>query len=154
MNRIVSAVAAYALLTALFGGCATTPQPRQSALQGEGILTALRGLVKNYEARDRDAFLEGLSLKYPAREEFSQALAGVFAEYQTARVRIQYPKMVITIDDRGARLISTWDSELRTEGGKIVKDGARSTFLFDPGTFKLLGIEGKNPFVPQAAADK
>jgi hypothetical protein len=28
-----------------------------------------------------------------------------------------------------------------------VKDGARSTLIIDKGAYKLIGIEGKNPFL-------
>jgi len=40
------------------------------------------------------------------------------------------------------------EGEWQSSGGKIIKDGARSTLLLDKGPSKLLGIEGKNPYLP------
>ena len=64
---------------------------------------------------------------------------------------IQYTKMFIMIEDKGmARATFNWDSGWQTAGGSILKNSGRATFVFDTKDGRLVLIEGKNPFLPQA----
>jgi hypothetical protein len=129
--------------------CATTP-PKQAAIQGEGVLAAVRAIANAYEKRDLDAFMDAVSVAYPERDTLEKSVAGVFSEYQTIRFTIHYTRMLIEIKYQGKiNATFTWEGEWQTAGGKTVKDGARGTLIFDPGTYKLMQVEGKNPFVPQ-----
>jgi hypothetical protein len=57
-------------------------------------------------------------------------------------------RMQVTVEEKGnIKAVFTWEGEWQTPGGKIVKDGARSTLIIDKGAYKLIGIEGKNPFL-------
>jgi hypothetical protein len=83
------------------------------------------------------------------REAFAKSLNAVFAKYDTIRFNIQYTKMLIMIEEKGQiRTAFNWDAEWLAAGGALQKNGGRVTFVFDPGNFKLLSIDGKNPFVP------
>ena len=56
--------------------------------------------------------------------------------------------MIILIDqERKMRVSFTWDAEWTVAGGTNVKDGGRITLIFEPGDFKLISIDGKNPFL-------
>lgn len=120
-----------------------------AGLQGENVLAAVRDLTKSYEGRDLDAFMEKVSSAYPDREAFRTSLEKVFSAYQTISFKLHYTKMLIMIQDKGnIKVTFTWEGEWKTSGGKIVKDGARVTLVLDPGAYRLLGIDGKNPFLP------
>jgi hypothetical protein len=56
--------------------------------------------------------------------------------------------MIIMIEQTSQmRVTFTWDAEWLASGGASVKDGGRVTMVFEPGDFKLLSIDGKNPFL-------
>ena len=58
--------------------------------------------------------------------------------------------MLIMIEEKGAiKTTFNWDGEWLAAGGTTQKNGGRVTLVFEPGSFKLLSIDGKNPFVPQ-----
>jgi hypothetical protein len=67
------------------------------------------------------------------------------------RFTAQFQKMLVNVLFKGnIKATFTWQGEWKTSGGKIVKDGARITLVLDKASYKLLDVEGKNPFVPQA----
>ncbi len=128
--------------------CGKKP-PQQAALQGRRILSAIRDITQAYEKKDLGSFMGAVAKDFSDRPSLEQAAGRVFTKYESIRFTVQYTKMLVMIADRGnIRATFTWDGEWRTAGGKIVKDGARVTLVFDPGDYKLQAIEGKNPFVP------
>ncbi len=128
--------------------CGKKP-PQQAALQGRRILSAIRDITQAYEKKDLGSFMGAVAKDFSDRPSLEQAAGRVFTKYEAIRFTVQYTKMLVMIADRGnIRATFTWDGEWRTAGGKIVKDGARVTLVFDPGDYKLQAIEGKNPFVP------
>ncbi len=136
------------VLTITLSSCGTVPLEK-AGLQGEGVLAAVRDLTSAYERRDLDAFMEKVAPAYPEREAFRTSVEKVFAAYQTIRLKLRFTKMLVIVQDKGnSKTTFTWEGEWSTPGGKIVKDGARVTLVFDPGVYKLLGIEGKNLYVP------
>ncbi len=147
MNRtaVSIVVITLALLTSACGKVALGPV----GLQGENVLAAVRDLTKAYERRDLDAFMEKVSTAYPDREAFRTSVEKVFATYQTISFKLHYTKMLVVIQEKGnIKATLTWEGEWKTAGGKIVKDGARVTLVLDPGVYRLLGIEGKNLYLP------
>jgi hypothetical protein len=147
MKRLVlSAILIVPLL--LPASCGKEPL-KQAGLQGESTLGVVRDLTSAYERRDIEAFMDKISSAYPDREGFRKTVENVFGTYQTIMQNVQYSRIVVTVQEKGhIRAAFTWEGEWRTVGGKIVKDGARSTLVLDRGMFKLLSIEGKNPYVP------
>ncbi len=135
----------------VLASCASTP-PKQAAIQGEGALAAVRDLQKAYEKRDIDAFMDLVSSAYPGREAFRKDLEKTFAAYQTIQFSIQDTRMLVMVQYQGTiKTVFPWTAEWRSSGGKIVKDGGRVTLVHDPGTYKLLAVEGKNPYIPVEA---
>ena len=147
MNR--SFAAAIALFLALaISSCATTPLGK-AGIQADSTLTAIRGLIGAYERRDIDAFMEKVATAYPDRAAFQTSVEKIFTTYQTIRFKLHFTKILVMVQEKGnIKATFTWEGEWQTTGGRIVKDGARVTLVFDPGTYKLLGIDGKNMFIP------
>jgi hypothetical protein len=59
--------------------------------------------------------------------------------------------MVILIEEKGmAKATFNWDSDWQTAGGSLLKNSGRAAFVFEAREGKLLTIDGKNPFIPQA----
>jgi hypothetical protein len=86
---------------------------------------------------------------YKDREALSSSLASVFSKNETIRFNIQYTKMLIMVEEKGPiRTTFNWDGEWHAVGGATQKNGGRVTLVFDPGSFKLVSIDGKDPFVP------
>ncbi len=149
MNRILSFLTLTVLLFSA-AACSGTKPPTQTAVKGNSVISALRDLSHMYEKKNLPGFMNFVSDNYKDRQTFSTALASVFTKYETVRLTVQYTKMIIMIDDKGAtRAIFNWDSEWQTAGGNVQKDGGRVTFVFDPRDSKLASIDGKNPFIPQ-----
>ncbi len=147
MKRSFTAVIVF-LLALLISSCGTVPLGK-AGLQGESTLAAVRDLTSAYERRDLDAFMEKVAPAYPERGAFRTSVEKIFSTYQTIRFKLHYTKILVMVQDKGnIKATFTWEGEWRTTGGKIVKDGARVTLVFDPGTYKLLGIDGKNLFLP------
>ena len=147
MNRAAVSIV-FITLVLLISACGKVPLG-PVGIQGENVLAAVRDLTKAYEGRDLDAFMEKVSTAYPDRESFRTSVEKIFATYQTIKFRLHYTKMLIVVQDKGnIKATYTWEGEWKTSGGKIVKDGARVTLVLDPGAYKLLGIEGKNPYLP------
>jgi hypothetical protein len=150
MKRSFTAAITF-FLALLISSCSTVPLGK-AGLQGEGTLAAIRDLTGTYERRDLDAFMEKVAPAYPEREAFGTSVEKVFAAYQTIRFKLHFTKILVMVQEKGGiKATFTWEGEWRTTGGKIVKDGARVTLVFDPGTYKLLGIDGKNLFIPSDA---
>ena len=147
MKRLFTFISVVCVMSVLFS-CGKTPLG-PVGLQGENVLAAVRDLAKAYERRDLDTFMEKVSTTYPDREAFQTSVEKVFATYQSISFKLYYNKMLVMIQDKGnIKATFTWEGEWRSSGGKIVKDGARVTLVLDPGAYKLLAIEGKNPYLP------
>lgn len=148
MKRILSFTVTAILLFGL-SACGEKKPPQPGALQGKKILDAVRDLSVRYEKKDPGGFLDLVSQGYGGREAFERSVKGVFSRYDSIRFTVQGTKMLVMVPDRGNIKASVnWDAEWRTTGGGLLKDGGRVTLVFDPGTFQLVAIEGKNPFVP------
>ncbi len=130
--------------------CSTKKAPDQSAVQSKNILSVLREISRSYETKDLDAFLSDVSDTFPDRAALSKSLKGVFGKYETIHFNIQYARLIIFVEQKGPiRSTFTWDAEWHMPGRTALKDGGRVTFVFDAGSFKLLSIDGKNPFLAQ-----
>jgi len=135
-------------LALMISSCSTVPLGK-AGIQGENTLAAVRGLTSTYERRDLDAFMDKISIAYPDREGFAKSVEKIFSTYQAISYKLHFNKILVMVQDKGnIKATFTWEGEWKTTGGKIVKDGARVTLVFDPGTYKLLGIDGKNMFIP------
>lgn len=136
-----------ALLALAASSCGKKP-PQQPALLGGSAIASLRTIVSAYEREDMSSFSEKIARDFPERETFLRSVAAVFEKYDSIKFWVQYPKMLIMIEETGRmRLTFTWDAEWRI-GERMTKDGGRVTFVFDPTGSQLRTIDGKNPFVP------
>ncbi len=154
MNRIP----AYLIMVLLLftgSACSAKKPPEQSAVQGNKAIAALQDLGKNYEMKNISAFMAHIANTYADRQPFAASLEAVFAKYETVRFTFQYTRMLITVEVNGTtKLAFNWDSEWQTAGGSVQKNSGRSTFAFEPREAQLVSIDGKNPFIPQAAETK
>jgi len=149
MNRVLALIAVFSLLV-VFPACGGKKPPEQAAVKSKNVLSVLRGMNKAYEQKDLDAFLSDVSESFPGRASFEKSLAEVFAKYETVHFTIQYSKMLILIEEKGpVRTTFTWEAEWLTKGGGPLKDGGRVTLVFEPSGYKLVSIDGKNPFLAQ-----
>jgi hypothetical protein len=149
MNRIFPVLTLILLLLAL-SACGEKKPPTQAATKGSSVVGALRDMSHMFEKKNLPGFMNSVSDEFKDRQAFSTALEAVFKKYEAVRFTVQYTKMILTIDEKGAtRADFNWDSEWRTSGGDIQKNGGRVTFIFDPKENKLASIDGKSPFVPQ-----
>ncbi len=149
MNHRLSVLTltAFLLLTA---ACSGNKPPELAATRSKNTLTTMRELGKAYEQRNLTAFMADVAPGFRDREAFSASLAAVFQKYETIHFTIQYAKMLIMIADKGEIKASfNWDGEWFGAGGVVLKNGGRITLVLEPGSFKLLSIDGKNPFIPQ-----
>lgn len=129
--------------------CGSKTPPTQAAMQGEGVISSLRALSAAYGNKDLDSFMGAISDNYKDRDALSASVSAVFRKYEVLQFHVQYRKMLIMIEDRGAiKAVFNWDAEWRKSGGVVHKDGGRSTFVFEPKNDRLLSFEGKNPFLP------
>jgi hypothetical protein len=120
-----------------------------SAVKTKNVLSVLKDLTQFYEAKNLDSFMAYVTTDYQERELFSRSLTEVFAKYKTIHFNIQYTRMLVTIQDRGQIKVScNWDAEWVAPAGTSQKSGGRATFSFDQTNFKLVAIDGKNPFIP------
>jgi hypothetical protein len=149
MNRIQSCLVVIILLITT-SACSAKKPIEQTAYKSKTVLTVLRDMDTYYEKKDLDSFMSDVSMSYRERDAFAKSLASVFSKYETIHFNIQFAKMIILIDQASKmRLTFTWDAEWIAAGGTNVKDGGRVTFIFEPGDFKLISIDGKNPFLAQ-----
>ncbi len=147
MNRIGSLTIFLAVALAL-SACGKTALGT-AGLQGENSVQTVRDLTSAYERRDIDTFMGKVSPAFPDRAEFQQSIEKVLAVYQKIHFKPLFNRSLINVPFKnGIKVTFTWEGDWQTGGGKIVKDGARVTLVLDTGTYKLTGIEGKNPFIP------
>ena len=148
MNRIVIILIAATLLLSATA-CSEKKLPAVAAAKSKNMLTVLRDLNDTYQKKDLAGFMAQVAPLYPDREALSSSLTTVFGKFETVSLNIQYTKMLIMIEEKGkVRTTFNWDGAWHKTGGDVAKDGGRVTLIFAPGDFKLLAIEGKNPFVP------
>jgi hypothetical protein len=148
MNRIVIILIAATLLLSA-SACSEKKLPAVAAAKSKNMLTVLRDLNDTYQKKDLAGFMAQVAPLYPEREALSSSLTTVFGKFETVSLNIQYTKMLIMIEEKGkVRTTFNWDGAWHKAGGDVAKDGGRVTLIFAPGDFKLLAIEGKNPFVP------
>ncbi len=149
MNRILSLLAAIVIVLT-FSACSAKKTPEQAAIRTKNVLSVLRQTGATYEKKDLDAFLSGVSNDLRDRDAFAKSVGAVFAKYDTIRFNIQYAKMVVLIEQKGEiKTTFTWNAEWLMAGGASVKDGGRITLVFEPESYKLISIDGKNPFLAQ-----
>jgi hypothetical protein len=149
MNRILALAAVLAMLI-VWPACSSKKPPEQAAVKSKNVLSVLRSMNKAYEQKDLDTFMSDVSTSFPDRTAFAKSLTEVFAKYETIHFNIQYARMLILIEDKGAiRTTFTWDAEWLSPKGGALKDGGRVTLVFDPGSYKLISVDGKNPFPAQ-----
>jgi hypothetical protein len=149
MSRIASLFTIMALLITA-SACGGKKPLEPSTVRTKNVISALRELGQSYERKDLTSFMGEVSSAYQDREQFSRSLSEIFSKYETIRFNIQYAKMIIMIEEKGMIKTSfNWDAEWRTPGGAVNRNGGRVTMSFDPGSFKLVSIDAKNPFLPQ-----
>lgn len=149
MNRILSLLAITALLFTS-SACGGKKPLEQSALKSKNVLSVLRDMNVAYEKKDSASFMANVSPVFQDREPFSKSLSAVFSQYETIRFNIQYTRMLIMVEEKGPiKATFNWDAEWLAAGGTLQKNGGRITLVFEPGSFKLVSIDGKNPFIPQ-----
>ncbi len=152
MNRIASLLAIMVLLFTT-AACSGKKPLTQAAVKSGAVISTLRDLSHMFEKKNLPGFMNSVSDNYKDRQAFSASLESVFAKYESVRFTVQYTKMLVMIDEKGIpKAAFNWDSEWQAAGGSVQKNGGRVTFVFDPKDSKLVSIDGKNPFIPQAAA--
>jgi len=149
MKRILSLLTLSAFLFIV--SCGAEKQPAPAAIESKNVLAELRDIRRAYERKDRADFMKEVADSYKDRQALSTSVEGVFSKFESVKFNVQYAKMVIMIEEKGViRATFNWDGEWQAKGDLVQKDGGRVTMVFEPGSFKLMSIEGKNPFVPQA----
>jgi hypothetical protein len=104
-----------------------------------------------YERKNLPGFMRLISDTFKERQSFSASIQAVFSKYETVQFTIHYTKMYVTIEDKGmTKATFNWDSTWETQGGSVLKNSGRATFVFEPKEGKLVSIDGKNPFLPQS----
>ena len=148
MNRVLSLVLISAFLFTV-SACGEKKPPDPSAVKSKNVLSVLKDMTQSYEKKTLVSFMSNVSDGYPEKEAFSTTLASIFANYEAIHFNIQYTRMFILVQDRGQiKVTCNWDAEWLAAKGTSQKSGGRVTFAFDPGNFKLVAIEGNNPFIP------
>ena len=148
MKRLFILLTLTALLFAA-SACSAKKTPDQSAIKSKSVLISLRDIKSAYEKKDLSSFMENIVPGYQDRDALSRSLAAVFLKNETIRFNIQYTKMVFMIEEKGPiKATFNWDGEWLAVGGTTQKNGGRVTLVFEPGSFKITSIDGKNPFVP------
>ncbi len=149
MKRMLS-LAALIVVLVLFSSCSDKKAPGQELAKSRDVLSVLRSLNKSYDAKNLNAFMDDVSGAYKGRDAFSKSLGAVFTRYKTVHLSINYSKMIILMDQAGQiKPTFTCEAEWVAADGASQKDGARVTLVFEPKDYKLVSIDGKNPFVPQ-----
>ena len=148
MDRILVLIITATLLLASVA-CSEKKLPAVAATKSKNMLTVLRELDDAYRKKDLAHFMAQVAPLYPDREALASSLTTVFSKFETVSLNIQYTKMLIMIEEKGTvRTTFNWEGAWQKAGGDVQKDGSRATLVFAPGDFKLLAIEGKNPFLP------
>lgn len=149
----------FVLFTALFllaasAACSKKPLTG-AALQGESTLSMLRALSAAYETKNSTSFMSHIDERFKDRASLEKELEKIFTTYQSIRFAVQPLKMLVVVEQRGpVRTTFNWEGEWQTAGGRVVKDGGRVTFELDPATYRLIAIDGRNPFLVQNSAMK
>ena len=148
MKRLAALLAITVLLFTA-SACSGKKPPDQSAIKSKNVLSALRDIRSAYEKKDLSSFMDKVAPGYQDREALSRSLASVFLKNETIRFNIQFTKMYILVQEKGPiKATFNWDGEWLAVGGTIQKNGGRVTLALDPESFKLMSIDGKDPFVP------
>ncbi len=148
MKQLFTLLTITALLFTSFA-CSGKKPPAQAAVKGKSVLSALRDISKAYENKDLSSFMDNVAPGYRDREAFSKALTKVFSKNETIRFNIHYTKMIIMVEKKGwIRTTFNWDGEWHAVKGTTQKNGGRVTLVFEPDSFKITSIDGKDPFVP------
>ncbi len=148
MHRSLPIIVLTALLCSSLA-CSSKKAPEQSFVQSKSVLASLREMSRTYEKKDLDSFLSDVAPAFPQRADFAKSLTAVFEKYETIHFNIEYTRLIILIEQKGPmKATFTWNAEWSRAGG-AVKDGGRVTFVLDQDSFKLLSIDGKNPFLAQ-----
>jgi hypothetical protein len=149
MNRFLSFSIIFAIIF-VSSACGAKKTPEQAAVSTKNAISALRQMSQSYEKKDLDAFLSNVSNDLRDRDAFAKSVGAVFAKYDTIRFNVQYAKMVVLIEQKGEiKTTFTWNAEWLMAAGASVKDGGRVTLVFEPENYKLVSIDGKNPFLAQ-----
>lgn len=149
MKRSSSLIILLACLVVL-SNCSSKKPPEPSAVKSKNILSVLRDMDAAYEKKNLASFMSSITADFRDRAGLEKSLAAVFAKYELIAFNIQYAKMTIFVDQQGQmKTTFTWDAEWHATGGAIVKDGGRVTMVFEPANYKLVSIDGKNPFLAQ-----
>jgi hypothetical protein len=91
--------------------------------------------------------MDNVEPRFHEREALSKALANVFLKNESVRLNIQYTNMIILVEAKGMiKATFNWDGEWLAAAGMTQKNSGRATLGFDPGNFKLMSIDGKDPF--------
>lgn len=148
MKQLVTFLTIAALLFTSYA-CSGKKPPEQSAIKGKNVISALKDISAAYEKKDLSSFMDNVAPDYQDREAFSRSLTEVFSKNETIRFNIQYAKMLIMVEEKGPiKATFNWDGEWLAVAGTTQKNGGRVTLVFEPGSFKVMSIDGKNPFVP------
>jgi hypothetical protein len=148
MKRSLSLLIISALLFTSFA-CSGKKPPAQASIKGKSVLSTLREISTAYEEKDLSSFMDNVAPDYQDRPAFSRSLADVFSKNTTIRFNIQYTKMIIMIEKKGPiKATFNWDGEWLAVKGTTQKNGGRVTLVFEPGSFKVMSIDGKDPFIP------
>ncbi len=148
INRLLSVLAVVIFVSAT--ACSSTPPPTPAGIEGNKTVEALRDLSNMYGKKNYAGFMSMISDRYPERKAFAASIESIFSGYQAVQFTIQFTKMFITVEDRGATKASfNWESSWEKPGGSILRNSGRATFVFESNEAKLVAIDGKNPFIPQ-----
>jgi hypothetical protein len=151
MNRI-AALLAIAMMLFTTSACSAKKPPEQTTVRSKNVLAALRDMQSAYEKKSLSSFMDNVATGFKDREALSLAIAAVFLKNESIRFNIQYTKMIIVVEEKGPIKVSfNWDGEWHAVGGTTQKNSGRATLVFDPGSFKVVSIDGKDPFVPVPA---
>ena len=148
MKRLFTLLAIAALLFTT-SACSEKKPLEPAAVKGKNVLSTLRDMRSAYEKKDLSSFMDNVAPGYQDREAFSRSLAALFLKTETIHFNIQFTKMLITVEEKGPiKATFNWDGEWLAVGGTTQKNGGLVTLVFEPGSFKLMSIDGKDPFVP------
>lgn len=147
----VSIVLALSLFLVTAYACSSNTPPAPAAEQGNKIIASLKDLSSYYQKKNLPGFMSLVAGSYQERTKLADAVEAVFEKYEAVHFKIQFTRMFIQTGVRGpTRTTFNWDSGWESPGGALLKNSGRATFVFEPDSGRLLSIEGKNPFIPQA----
>lgn len=149
MKRLFSCLV-LTLLVVSPSACSSAKPPTQAAVQGNKVIASLKDLSSMYEKKNLPGFMSIIADSYPDRQALASSIQTVFGNYESVQFTIQYPRMFIEVANNGTtRTTFNWNSAWEAKGA-VLKNSGRDTFVFESGEGRLISIEGKNPFIPQA----